>query len=329
MAPKIRGLHHDHIDGSAGLADVIQDLYRIAGKPFPFASVDAWRAFFKDPHEDIVARFASGTSVMQSFEALEMAGYAYGRRRASEGYLYVEARFAPQYHCGGGLGLHEATEGMVRGLKKAQARYPITIMPTICIGREADAETGMAIARVALEYDGEVALDMACDEANHPPEKHLPAYKLTFGSNVKRTCHAGEWVKREPAASYRARMLANVRTAVYDLKCHGLGHAIPLPDDPELVAYCAQNGIRVEGNPLSNVACGCIADVRELRIDELLDAGIIYTLNADDDLFLPTMDEVVAACDAAYGFTPGQWAQLEANVLRGAFAKPASDFRPR
>lgn len=329
MTPKIRGLHHDHIDGSSGLADVIQELYRMAGKPFPFPSVDAWRAFFKDPHENIVARFASGTSVMQSFEALELAGYAYGRRRASEGYLYVEARFAPQYHLGDGLTIAMAIEGMYRGLRKASSRYPITIVPIACIGRETDVETGVAIARAVLEYDGEVALDLACDEANHPPEKHLPAYSLTFGSKVKRTCHAGEWVMREPAATYRERMLKNVRTAVYDLRCHGLGHAIPLPDDPELVAYCVDYGIRVEGCPLSNVACGCIADVRELRIDELLDAGIIYTLNADDDLFLPTMDDVIAACDAAYGFTPGQWAQLEANVLRGAFAKPASDFRPR
>lgn len=329
MAPKIRGLHHDHIDGSAGMADVILDLYRMARKPFPFPSVETWRAYFKNPHENIVARFSTVTSVMQSFEALELAGYAYGRRRASEGHLYVEARFAPQYHLGENMTIANAIEGMCRGLRKASSRYPIAIMPIACIGRETDAETGVAIARAVLEYDGEVALDLACDEASHPPEKHLAAYKLTFGSNVKRTCHAGEWVSSEPAATYRERMLKNVRTAVYDLRCHGLGHAIPLPDDPELVAYCAGNGIRVEGCPLSNVACGCIQDVRELRIDELLDAGIIYTLNADDDLFLPTMDEVVAACDAAYGFSPGQWARLEANVLRGAFAKPASDFRPR
>jgi adenosine deaminase len=323
MALDIKGLHHDHVDGSAALCDVIADLYRLAGKPFPYASVDAWREFFRDPHQDIVAKFATSTSVMQSREALALAGRAYGRRRAAEGYRYVEAKFAPQYHLAGGLTLAEATAAMCDGLWSAQRDFGIRILPQVCIGREADPDTGCAIARVVLEYDGDVALDLACDEAGHPPEKHLPAFRLTFGSNVRRDCHAGEWVAAEPRKTYRARLLANVRTAVHDLKVHGIGHGIPLPDDPELVRYVADNGIRVSGCPLSNVACRCIADVRELRIDELLDAGVLYTLNADDDVFLPTMDEVVAACERAYAFSDRHREMLRTNVFRGAFAKDA------
>ncbi|MEY4744203.1 MAG: hypothetical protein RL272_148 [Candidatus Parcubacteria bacterium] len=320
MHPAIKGLHHDHIDGSSALADVIEDLYRLAGKEFPFPSLDAWRAFFKDPYEDIVRRFSTVTSVMQTTSALTAAGYAYGRARAREGYGYVEARFAPQYHVFGGLSLAEAAAAMRDGLMTAESQFGIRIMPILCIGREADPETGVEIARIALEYDGEVALDLACDEASHPPEKHLPAFALTFGSRVRRTCHAGEWVARGPEATYRARLLENVRTAVRVLKCHGVGHAIPLPDDPDLVREIAAKGVRVEGCPLSNLTCGAIKDVRELRIDELLDRGVLYTLNADDDLFLPTMDRVVEACDAAYGFTAAQKAALEANVFRAAFA---------
>lgn len=319
MRPNIRGLHHDHIDGSSAVFDVIIELYRIAGKEFPFPSKDAWLAFLAHPHENLVAKFASITGAVQSIEALELLGYAYGRRRALEGFLYVEAKFAPQYHVRAGLTLRHACDAMIAGLDRASEEFGISIMPMVCIGREADPELGIEIARIALDYDGAAALDLVCDEGSHPPEKHLPAYRMTFGSKVKRDCHAGEWVSPEPATTYRERLLRNVRTAVYDLRCNGIGHAIPLADDPELVDFCIANGVRIAGCPLSNLAGGLIGDVRDLRIGELLDRGVRYTLNADDDLLFPALPEVIAACDEAYDFTAEQCRMLEENVFASAF----------
>ncbi|KPJ84729.1 hypothetical protein AMJ57_05600 [Parcubacteria bacterium SG8_24] len=319
MKPDIKGLHHDHIDGSLAVRDVIDGLYALADREFPFPSVGAWLDFFRNPRQDIVRRFATVTDVLQTAEALRTLGYAYGRRRSQEGFGYVEAKFAPQYHLRSGLTLKEAAEAMIEGLRQAESEFGIVIFPVIGIGREADPEMGVEIARVTLEYDGEVGLDLVCDEANHPPEKHLPAFRLTFGSRVRRDCHAGEWVAAEPTDTYRARLLQNVRTAVHELKVDGIGHAIPLADDPELMRYMAGQGIRVAGCPLSNLDSGLIEDVSELRIDRLLEADIIYTLNPDDDLFLPPPTEVIARCDDAYGFTAIQCRQLEGNVFRGAF----------
>jgi len=324
MKPDIKGLQHDHIDGSRAVLGVIEDLYRLAGKDFPFPTKEGWLAFFRNPQEDIVARFDTITGVMQGPEALEMVAYAYGRERAAEGYAYVEGKFAPQFHRRGGLTMPQVVAAIHRGLKRAENDFGIRILPVIAIGRETDAATGVEIARIALEYDGEAALDLACDEANNPPEKHLAAFKLTQDTRVKRDCHAGEWVTKEPAATYRQRLLKNIRTAVHELRCDGVGHAMPLADDLELMSYMAGSGIRVTGCPLSNLYSGLIADVGELHIDTLLDNDVIYTLNPDDDLFMPPMSEVIAACDAAYNFTPGQRKKLEENVWRGAFARDAA-----
>jgi adenosine deaminase len=323
MKIDIKGLHHDHIDGSRAILDVLDELHVLAGKQSRFPTPNALREFLRNPLDNIVERFAAVTGLMQSREAMELVGYAYGKRRANEGYRYVEGKFAPQYHTSGRLSMKQATAAMIDGLTRAQSEFGIRILPVICIGREADPDTGVEIAKIALDYDGEAAIDLVCDEALHPPEKHLPAYKLTFGSNVRRDCHAGEWVAREPRR-YKERLLKNVRTAVYDLKCHGIGHAIPLASDldegGELVKYIVANHIRIAGNPLSNLSLGLIRNVLDLRIDELLDCGVIYTLNQDDDLFLPSMDDVVEHCQMAYRFTLEQRAQLKENVYRGAFA---------
>ncbi len=319
MKPKVRGLLHDHIDGSAVVATVISKLYQMAKRDFPFPSVEAWLAYYQNPQTDLVKKFDTVTSVLQSVEALDLMGYLYGLRRAIEGYAYVEAKFAPQYHQRGGLSIAQASTAMIGGLRAAERQHGIRILPQLCIGRDADPDVGIQVARVALDYDGEVALDLACTEAGNPPEKHLPAYKMTFGSKVKRTCHAGEWVEPEPRETYRQRLLENVRTAVYVLKCDGIGHAIPLADDPALVAHVVNYGIRVEGCPAAYVASGLIKDVRELRIGHLLDQGVRYTLNEDDDLFLPPMDKVIEVCDKAYRFTRKQAKLLEQNVFLGAF----------
>lgn len=306
MLPQIFVTTHDHIDGSRALKRVIRHLYAMAGREFPFADEAAWVAFFADPHADIVAKFGTVTSVLQSREALQLAAGAYVDQRADEGFAYVEAKFAPAYHTAGGLSIKDAASTMCEALWAAAARRNIEVMPHLCINREATQEVGIDIAKLALSYDGAVVLDMACDEANHPPEKHLAAYALTFDTETMRDCHAAEWTLPSPAETYRQRLHKNLRTAIFDLRCDGVGHAITLADEDELIKHVVQERIRVSGCPLSNLTTGCIRDVRALRIDKLLDAGVIYTLNADDDLFLPDMAEVARVCDDAYAFTAKQ-----------------------
>lgn len=319
MSLNIKGLHHDHIDGSNAVLDVWEELNILAGKPKRFATHDDLRNYFTDVHNDLVGKFGAVTELLQSEEAIELLGHAYGHRRAVEGYTYVEAKFAPQYSLREGLTLKKATAAMCRGLWKAQSKYGIKILPQLCIGREAKPELGIEIAKLALDYDGLVGLDLACVEPGDPPEKHLPAYKLTFGSKVKRDCHAGEWVEAEPKSNYRARLLKNVHTAVHVLKCDGVGQAIPLIDDMNLVDYMVDNGIRAAMCPLSNLALGCIKKVRDLKIATLLDTGLILTINPDDDLIFPSLNKVIEVCDRAYTFTNEQKVLLESNVFRGAF----------
>ncbi len=68
--------------------------------------------------------------------------------------------------------------------------------------------------------------------------------------------------------------------------------------------------------PLSNLALNHIKHIKQLKIDELLDAEVWLTLNPDDDLFLPDMKKVVEECTFWYCFRRKHCAQLEANAIR-------------
>src|SRR5262245_55140716 len=158
MQPIVTVLTHDHIDGSAAMLDVIEQLYGMAKKPFTFGTPKQVAEFFRSPHTNIVEKFSAVTSVLQSAEALTLAAEAYVRRRADEHYTYVEAKFAPQYHTAGGLSLSQAVSTTCNALWRAANRQGITVMPHVCIGREATPDTGVEIAKIVLAYDGDVAL---------------------------------------------------------------------------------------------------------------------------------------------------------------------------
>lgn len=321
MKPEIRGLLHDHIDGSAVVGKILPILYKEAKKKYPFSSEDDFLNFFRNPQKNITEKFNSITSVLQTVEALRILGFNYVQHRAQEGYVYVEGKFAPQYHTKLGLTIRQVTDAIVEGIRLGEKMYNISVTPVICIGREATEEIGLTIAKVAVEYDGELVLDLVCDEALFPPERHFKAYELTFGTNVKRDCHAGEWVSPHPKATYLNRLKDNINTAIFFLRCHGIGQAIPLGGDEEMIGNVIDRGIRIAGCPLSNLRSGLIGDLRELHIDRLLDAGVLYTINSDDDLFLPKMSDVIAECDDAYNFTEEQAKRLEENVFKSAFGK--------
>jgi adenosine deaminase len=311
MKPSIKHLYHDHIDGSIAVRDVYKELCKMAGRPYPFPTVAKWLEYMRSSEVEITERFGTVTDVLQTPEALELMGYAYGRRRAKEGYAYAEGKFAPQYHTAQGMTMRQVADAMYIGMRKAQKEFGIALRPVISIGRAADESVGIEIAKIALEYDGEMILDLVCTEAGNPPEKHYAAYKLTFDSRVSRNCHAGEWVESEPAATYMERLAKNVETALLVLKCHAIGHAIPLCRRPDLVRYAVEHQVRIDACPLSNKNSGLIQSVRELEIDRLLAEDVLYTVSPDDDLFMPSEQEVIEECNRVYSFTKEQCKKLE------------------
>lgn len=313
----IRGLRHDHIDGSKAVLDCLEQLTLIAGLAPGELTPEILKARFKNVHKDIVGAFKNVNDLLQTAEALKLLGLSYVLRRADEGYTYVHAKFAPQYHVFGGLTMKEATEAMLSGIRVGEEITNNTkVFPQLCIGREASVDTGKEIAKIVLDYDGDVGLDMACDEAAHAPEKHFEAYKMTFGTKVHRDCHAGERVKKGQTKTYWSRLSENIETAIDLLQCHQIGHAISLgfPGNEDLVQKVIDKGITIAGCPLSNLATGAVPYISMLQIDDLLAKGVRYTLNSDDDLFLPDMDAVVTSVARRFPMSKKMWNQLAQNA---------------
>ncbi len=339
-------LLHDHLDGSFALFMVLPELFRLSGKEYPFGK-NEWadreaeeiKKLFLDPEVSIPDRFSNTTGVMQSEETLRLAAKAYTMIRARQGFRYCEATIAPQYHTFGGLTEKEVIKALIKGIKAGEkaaekSGYSIEANLVAAIGREISPEEGVRLIKIFAECDRKyvVGVGLACGEPQDPPQKHIPAFDLAKKLGFPITIHAGEWVKdrapeatdsikkiRHNAETDRGELLQNMLSAIMDLHADRIGHAIPLAYSKDLMQIVKDRGTGIEGCPGSNLALRYIPDASYLKIRELLDQGILYSINPDDDLFLPGFDETIALCDAEYRFTKNDLWKLEMNAWATRF----------
>ena len=104
-----------------------------------------------------------------------------------------------------------------------------------------------------------------------------------------------------------------------DLECERIGHGIALPHSLQLLRYASENQIGITGCPGSNLQGQNIPNLEMLQITKMLELGIRWSMNPDDDLFQPNIREVYEACDQVYHFTDEQRIQLRLNAWRSRF----------
>ncbi len=278
---------HRHLDGDVK-ANVVFELAEKEKIDVPAKSPEGLEAYFRKLRDEgimvlLQKGFGLVTALMQSEENLYKVAFEEVRNIADDGIVYCEVRFAPQYHTGASayyghktrnrLSYHDIIAAVRSGLDAGENAFGVKTNIIICIGREAEPETGVAIARAASLEKKVVAIDLACDEATYPPERHLPAYCETFRTRLKRTVHAGEFGKQP----YK-----NILSAVNELRADRIGHAIPLGNYPDLIELVSAEKIGIEMCPKSNKYCGFINSYGDLKIPQLMSQGVLVSINSDD-----------------------------------------------
>ncbi|MBI2666056.1 adenosine deaminase [Candidatus Woesearchaeota archaeon] len=317
---------HRHLDGDVKT----EVLYRLAEKDkihLPVSSPEELEKYFAELRtENFVDLLQKGfglvTSLMQSEENLYTVAYEEGRNLAEDGIVYAELRFAPQYHTGDSLyyghqsknklSYQQIIKAVAEGCKAAEKDFSVSTKLIVCIGREVDAEKGREIVHAALAcLDEVVAIDLACDEATYPPERHLRAFQETFDTPLGRTVHAGEF------GTQRER---NMWKALKRLRADRLGHAIPLAENKELLAYVKENKIGIESCPKSNKYIGLISKYTQLGIPQLLAEGILVSVNSDDPaMFGYTLTDTLCELAGEEKLTLADVMKLQQNALEMAF----------
>jgi adenosine deaminase len=114
-----------------------------------------------------------------------------------------------------------------------------------------------------------VGLDSA--ELGNPPEKFTQVFAMAKELGLKRVAHAGE----EGPAEY-------IWGALKALDVHRIDHGVRSIDDPKLVAFLIESQHPLTVCPLSNTKLQVFEHMQQHNLLELLELGLLVTVNADD-----------------------------------------------
>jgi len=115
------------------------------------------------------------------------------------------------------------------------------------------------------------SVDLYGNELASPVGKFVPIYKFAKDRGLKRKAHVGEFGTAD-----------DVKEAVELLDLQAVQHGIKSAQDPSVVEFLRLRDVTLNVCPQSNLALGIVDDIWEHPIRELLQKGLLVTVNSDD-----------------------------------------------
>jgi adenosine deaminase len=171
----------------------------------------------------------------------------------ADGVAHAEIFFDPQTHTARGLPFGVVAEGLLAGMKEAEARFGLTSKLILCFLRhldEDDAFLTFADAEPWLDRIAGVGLDSS--EVGHPPSKFARVFDAAGREGLKRVAHAGE--EGPPAYVLEALDLLHIDR---------LDHGNRSLEDPQLITRLAREGMTLTVCPLSNQKLCVVEDMAQ------------------------------------------------------------------
>ncbi len=312
MEDFVRGLPkaelHLHIEGTLE-PELMFELAHRNDVPLPYGSVDEVRAAYEfEDLQSFLDIYYRAAAVLRTEDDFADLMSAYLTRAAADGVRHAEIFFDPQTHTERGIDVGTVVRGLVRAQEDAAPGITSTLI--LCFLRHLPSETAVEVfeeARPFLDHIQGVGLDSG--EAGNPPELFAEPYRLAVAAGLRPVAHAGE----EGPAEY-------VRAALDILSAERIDHGVRAGDDPELVERLARERIPVTMCPLSNQRLKVFPDLRDHNLAEMMDAGVLVTVNSDDPAYFGGYvgDNYLAIAEAL-NLDRDQLVQLARNSIEASF----------
>jgi adenosine deaminase len=305
---------HVHLDGSLRLG-TFMELGPGAGLDMPATTEQVIARYFPPEEapglEEFLKYFQYTLAVLQTEENLSRVAYELAEDFHHEGVWYLEVRFCPLLHTDGGMTADQAVAAVAAGLSKAEQELGIRTGIILSGLRTNAPEASYQLSQLAVDWKGRgvVAFDLAGKEEDFPAKDHLEAFYNTMNNNQNVTIHAGEGFGP-----------ASIHQALHRCGANRIGHGTRLEEDPDLMAYVADNRVPLEVCLSSNLRSGVVDDLARHPFRFYLREGLRVTLNTDNTLFARTspLQELRLAVDT-YDLTLLETENLLINGFKSAF----------
>jgi adenosine deaminase len=266
---------HLHIEGTLE-PELMFELARRNGIYLPYASVDELRrAYVFGDLQSFLDMYYAGCRVLLTEQDFYDLTSAYLARAATQGVRHAEIFFDPQTHTDRGLPFETVITGIHRALQDGESRLGITSGLILCFLRHLSAEAAIRVLVEALPFQQWIlAVGLDSSEVGNPPSKFRAVYDRAREAGLLAVAHAGE----EGPPAY-------VWEALDVLKARRIDHGVRCIEDARLVGRLVEEQIPLTVCPLSNVKLRVFPNLRAHNLKQLLDRGLLVTVNSDDPAY--------------------------------------------
>lgn len=235
---------------------------------------------------------------------------AYLDKAHSQNVIHAEIFFDPQTHTKRGVEFSTVITGINRAMKDAQTKWGISSNLILCFLRHLSEEEAIQTFLEALEYrDMFIGVGLDSSEVGHPPSKFQRVFELALKEGFKTVAHAGE----EGPAEY-------VWEALNLLQVTRIDHGNNSLNDEKLVNELVKRKIPLTVCPLSNMQLKVINDMKSHPLKEMLEKGLLATINSDDPAYFGGyVNENFVAVAKALNLSKREIKQLAINSFMASF----------
>ncbi len=266
---------HIHIEGSLE-PELIFALAQRNGVQIPYASVEALRnAYAFTNLQSFLDIYYAGASVLLKEQDFYDMARAYFLKAAQDKVVHAELFFDPQTHTARGVSMETVINGLHRACVDAKAELGVSASLILCFLRHLSEEEAFETLEQALPFQGKfIGVGLDSGELGNPPEKFARVFARCRELGLHLVAHAGE----EGPPAY-------VWTALDVLKVERIDHGVQAGKDAALMQRLAASRIPLTVCPLSNLKLCVFPDLASHNLRQLLDAGLVATINSDDPAY--------------------------------------------
>ena len=256
---------HLHLDGSLNTKD-IQNKYGLSDEQIKDKMIADEKC--KDLN-DYLKKFDYPIAIMQTKESIQNIVISLLTYLKSQNVIYVEIRFAPQFHTKRGLTQDEVVNFVINAAKKVDIKCNFIL----CLMRgDGNNNENYETVRVAKKYLGRgvCAVDLAGAEAIFKTKDYKEVFEYVKEEELPFTIHAGEADGPE-----------SVKSAI-SFGAKRIGHGVRVIEDESLLEKIIKKGITLEVCPTSNIQTCICNDYASHPITQLYKMGVKTTINTDN-----------------------------------------------
>ncbi|MCP9209414.1 adenosine deaminase [Streptomyces cucumeris] len=255
--------------------------------------------------------YLSVVDLIRDAEDVRLLTYEIARDMARQHIRYAELTVTPYSSTSRGIPDAAFVEAIEDARKSAEADFGTVLRWCYDIPGEAGLAAAEETARIAcdLRSEGLVSFGLGGPEVGVPRPQFKPYFDRAIAAGLHSVPHAGETTGPQ-----------TIWDALNELRAERIGHGTSAVQDPKLLAHLAEHRIPLEVCPTSNIATRAVATLDEHPIRQMVEAGVLVTINSDDPpMFGTDLNTEYEVAARLLGLDAAGVAALAKNAVEASF----------